>query len=290
MKCVCFLATAEPMEKDPKGKARLRWRKAIMKLKEKGEEYELTSLSSSSKTATRKTRRQKDTPSLYLNHGKAHTVWKPNQHSGKWRSTFSDVVNEAIKHKQELIERQKSLQCWVKATQDVLKIQKGELARVYESSEEGEEEEQGKEEEEEEEEEGGKGAKQGGVHTLAGKERWQHAIKTVVGEKSESKNKDMKKLSLHFHDIVNQYFAAMPQSTFQSGSLPMDHDEAPSLESASMQDGVIPFQKWKRRFIERQWSKEEREKNTKGSLHETTTVIPDTIAEEAEVTSAAEPN
>ena len=271
------------MEKDPEGKTRLRWRKAIMKLGEKGEEYELTSLPNLS----RKTRRQKDTPSLYLNRGKSHTVWKPNQHSGKWRSTFSDVVNEAIKRKQELLERQKSLQSRVKATQDVLKIQKGELARVCESSEEGEEEELGKEEEEEEEK-GGNGTKQGGgtgVHTLAGKGRWQHAIKNVVGEqKSESKKKNLKKLSLHFHDIVNQYYAAMPQSTFQSGSLPMDCDEAPSLESASVQDGVIPFQKWKRRFIERQQSKEGREKSTKGSLHETTTVIPDTIAEEAEIT------
>ena len=201
-----------------------------------------------------------------------------------------------MKHKQELLERQKALMSRVKATQHVLKIQKGELARISETSEEEEEKER-EGEEEEEEEEGGKGSDGTGIPTLTGKGRWQHAIKSVVGEKR--KKIDVKKLSTHFHDIVSQYVAAM-QSASQSESPPMDHDETPSLESTSEQDGAIPFQKWKRQFIERQQSKEEREKNAKGSLYETATVTfsdtvmeADTLPEDAEIaeaTSAAEPN
>ena len=272
------------MVKDLEEKARLRWHKAIMNLREKGEEYKHRSLPNASMMTARSSRRQRDRrASLYLNHGKAHTLWIPNQHS----------VKQPMKQKQELLERRKSLLSRVKATQHVLKIQKGELAKVSETSEEEEEEKQGKEEEEEKE--GNKGAKQSDG-ALAGRGKRQHAVKNVVGQrKSGSKKIDVRKLSLRFHDIVSQYVAAMPQSTSQSESLPMDHDKVPSLESTSEQDGAIPFQKWKRQFIERQQSKEEREKDTKGSpytitLSDTRADTPLEQAEITEATSVAEPN
>lgn len=282
------MVTAEPDEvaKDPKTKARLRWRKAMaMGLEEKGEEHELTPLPNSSKTATRKTGRRKS--SLYLTHGKEHTVWKPKHHSKTGHPTFSDVVKEAIKRKQELQERQKSLLDRVQATQDVLKIQKSELAKISESSEKGIQEEEGVKE--------AKRSDEFGVPTLTSKGRWQRAVKNVTGEKkSESKKNDMKIFGLHFHDIVNQYVAAMPQSTSQSEFPPKDHSGPSALESTSVQNGGIPLQRWKRLFNEGQRLKGEREKTTEGLLHETTIPAPsDTVPEEAEiteVTSATESN
>ena len=130
------------------------------------------------KAEERRARRRRN-HSIYLNAGERHTVWKP-KHS---------TIIEGKRNKKDILERRRKLLNRVWATQQVLKVQRETLASIPEENEE----------------EGS------GVHpTTTERKMWQKAIAKVIEQNPESIKKEKK--SMHFHDIVSQYVAAMSTS------------------------------------------------------------------------------
>ena len=124
-------------------------------------------------------------------------MWTPRRPS-KPCAGFTDIVMEVMRNKQDLLERQQRLRSRIMATQQVLKVQREEMAAM--SDEDGEEDSTVQE------------------AAAEKKKKWQRAIKKVMEDNTKAKKKPSKR-SIHFHDVVSQYVATMSTSSHDDATV-----------------------------------------------------------------------
>ena len=182
--------------------------------------------------------------SLYLRDGKMHSVWKPKSYSElKVTSKFQGAVKKVMKEKEDLHKRQQNLLNRVQATRDMLKEQKGELARLQD-------EEEDTTEENETQDEAVGGSDPSHAHTPA--KQWQRVIKKVVDNNAvHNKNNPTKKKPWQFHDVVSQYMLAVSKSRdgHQAQRSAQELIRAPSSPCLPASSGVVPLRQWKSMMV-----------------------------------------
>lgn len=138
--------------------------------------------------------------SLYLDTSREHTIWKPQQQE-------RNPSDGCMESRQDLIDRRKRVQHRVIATQEVLKVQRGELEDVEEDEELGDRDQSMPKE---------------------GK-KWQSAIKKVMESNAKAKTR---KMCLQFHESVTQLVEMMSKSSYRDSVERVStsaNEEAPSL-------------------------------------------------------------
>ena len=146
--------------------------------------------------------KQQRRKALYLDNGKAYTIWKP-----KYSKTTgaSNTVLEMDKQKQDLYERQQKVLSRVQATREVLKVQREELATLEDETENSVQQ------------------------CTTVREKWSNTITRMTKEnEKEKEQQSRKKRSTYFHNTVSQYMAVMMKSS------PHDPTEA------TLQDAQVP--------------------------------------------------
>ena len=156
---------------------------------------------------------------LYLVAGQSHSVWTPRQRSVK-KQSFTDVVMEVVRNKQDLQQRQKRLRSRVMATQLVLKVQREELD---DAAREGEEDEV--------------------VPTPTTEKRmWQKVITKVMEDNTKAKRRKRSKRSLHFHEVVSQYAEKMSKAS-------QDDEVAKSTAQQAKAEARHALRQWRSQYV-----------------------------------------
>ena len=193
---------------------------------------------------------------LYLDEGQAHTVWKPKHLTKKQSSGVSTTMLELEKQRQDLHERQQKLLSRVKATQEVLKVQREELATL---------------DKDDTEEEGIQDNAQQLTLNERGKRQNVITRETEENSKLKKKRRNRKKRSMHFHNSVSQYVAAMAKhSPYRETPTAVPfRNRVPStmsLKATSLQMGVMPLRQWKSLVFEEHKVTDARQKLLSQSL------------------------
>ena len=213
-----------------------------------------TQLRSESKRKSIKAKKERR-KALYLDEGQAHAVWKPKHLDRKQSGGTATALIEMEKNKQDLLERQQKLLSRVQATREVLKVQREELATM----EEGE----GEEEVSRINARPRRFSENPRRRTLSDKGNWQTVVTREMEDTREMQRerRNRKKRSMHFHNIVSQYVAAMSKTSPHRETHPATAaaaqytfgNRAPSstsLKATPLQVGVMPLRQWKSLIFE----------------------------------------